>query len=124
MTDQLAGAMAVIAETAVAQLKARKYDQAEVSFRLLIERCGDNAELYTGLGDALAGLGNWGPAEDAFRKATTLDPDCSRIWFNLAYFLAFRQRFKEAKSACQKALDLKPEPENQATVQALMDSLP
>jgi Flp pilus assembly protein TadD len=122
-TGPLDGAMAVILETGTAQLRAKKYQQAEMSFRLLLQHCGDHAGLYAYLASALAGLGKWNAAEDAFRKATSLEPETSHLWYNLAYFLAFRQRMGEAKTACAKALKLGPEPDELAKVKELMERL-
>ncbi len=122
-TGPLDGAMAVILETGAAQLRAKKYEQAEMSFRLLLQHCGDHAELYSYLANALAGLGKWNAAEDAFRKATSLEPDTSHLWYNLAYFLAFRHRTAEAKAACAKALALGPAPDELAKVKELMERL-
>ncbi|MGD0723763.1 MAG: tetratricopeptide repeat protein [Roseiarcus sp.] len=121
--DSIDPALNLILETGESQLRAKQYPLAEVSFRILIERCGDIPGLHAGLAEALAGQGKFDAAESSYRRATTAIPDVAELWYDYAFVLARQQKYIDARRACSKALELKPDSQTVQSVQRLMKQL-
>jgi tetratricopeptide (TPR) repeat protein len=58
------------------------------------------------LGVILLLLGEAQQAEDAFRRALDMDPECARFWFNVGYIMDETGRKKKAKEAYMHAVRL------------------
>lgn len=121
--ESLDQALNVILDTAQSQLQSKQYAQAEMSFRVLIENCGDLPGLHVGLAEALAGLGKYDAAESSYRRATLNITDEPAVWYNYAFVLARQQKFSEAKRACSRVLELKPDPDALARANSMMKML-
>ncbi len=108
--NQLSEAMLSMAETGQHQLRAERYDQAEMTFRILLERfdAGEAARSFflTRLAEALFQQGKFGEAETAFTEATVANPQSPQAWYAMASFLAKREKLPASKQACARALEL------------------
>ncbi len=80
------------------------FDTAIADFRKDIRQNPDEPELHMRLGDALASIGQLGPAAEAFREVVKLDPSNSTAHFNLARALEFQKRYDEAIAAMARAI--------------------
>ncbi|HEX42904.1 MAG TPA: tetratricopeptide repeat protein [Phycisphaerales bacterium] len=72
------------------------FNKAIEDFRKDIEKQPDLVDLWTRLGDALASLGNFAEAEQAFRQAVRLAPMSPSHRFNLARTLEFQGLIDDA----------------------------
>ncbi|HEY3119736.1 MAG TPA: tetratricopeptide repeat protein [Vicinamibacteria bacterium] len=72
-----------------------------------VRRVPASAEAQRGLGEAYAARGD-PRAEEALRRAVTLEPDDYRSWTNLGAFYVATGRMQEAESAMRAAAQLAP----------------
>jgi cytochrome c-type biogenesis protein CcmH/NrfG len=74
-------------------------------------------------GTALARLDRIEPALEAHETAIRLDPRRAEAWLHMAETLGAAGRSKEAISAYRQALDLGPDPEMKALLEARLNRL-
>jgi len=84
-----------------------RYDEAVVQYRHAIALTPDNAALYLNLGAAYSDMGDkhYTEAEEMLRKSIALDPSYA-AYANLGYLYIQQQRYSEAATATEKALEI------------------
>lgn len=85
-------------------LKDHRFAEAELGFRLLVEREPGDAGLLTGWASALAGLGRTGEALAAFDRALAADPLFVPAYHNRGLFHQQQGRRAEAVADYRRAL--------------------
>jgi tetratricopeptide (TPR) repeat protein len=88
---------------AVALEEAGKYAEAAAQYRELSKAHPESAIVWTNYGNAEMQLGASADAEQAFRKALTIDPDSRDAMNNLAWLLYQQKRLDEAETFARKA---------------------
>jgi serine/threonine protein kinase/Tfp pilus assembly protein PilF len=95
--------------TALAEDSRGNRDRAVDAYRNYLERYQDDARAWFRLGWTLmAGLGQYKPAEEAFRRVIAINPRDSSAYVNLASTLSGQQQYKAAREAYQKSFELTP----------------
>jgi TolA-binding protein len=89
---------------AVALEDAGKYADAARAYRAILVQHPDSLLAWTNLGNAEMQLGNRAEAEEAFRKALTVDATARDALNNLAWLLYESKRYDEAESFARKAV--------------------
>jgi tetratricopeptide (TPR) repeat protein/nucleoside phosphorylase len=84
-----------------------QHERAVASFQRAIE-IEENARRWELLGGALAELGRWSEAEEAFRRGVNREPGHSGLLANLGAAVATLGRFAEASELLEKSLRLDP----------------
>lgn len=93
-----------------AQLDAKNYDEAEASFRQIIEAEAPTASKgYEGLALVDIGRKNYDQALEDARKAVELDGENAGAHYVLGLVYAYRQDFKNAAPSLEKAIALNGE---------------
>jgi tetratricopeptide (TPR) repeat protein len=87
-------------------LAEQKFEEAQVAYRRAITLDTHNSESYYGLGECLTKLGQLEEAISAYRQAFQLIQ--AKKNFELGMLLLQQQRFDQALSCYQKALELRP----------------
>ena len=88
-------------------LDHRRYDESVAQYRHAIELTPDNAALYLNLGAVYSDMGDkhYAEAEQMLRKSIALEPTYP-AYANLGYLYLQEQKFAEAATATEKALQL------------------
>jgi tetratricopeptide (TPR) repeat protein len=86
--------------------KARKYEAAVDGYRTALSRWPQNFTAVMGLGNSWYALGNLGASEEAFRRATRIEPPLGAAFNNLAHVLLDLGRRDDALAAARRAVDL------------------
>jgi tetratricopeptide (TPR) repeat protein len=86
----------------------RHYSDAAARFREAVHDDPQSLQAHADLGLALARMGVWDGAIEAYRSATVLDPRNSVLHSNLSSVLASANRVDEAESEASIALKLDP----------------
>lgn len=81
-----------------------KYTEAAAKYHLILRMHPDSVVAWTDFGNAQAQLGNAGEAEQAFRRALSLDPNSRDALNNLAWLLYQQKRLDEAEPLARKAV--------------------
>jgi len=83
------------------------YERAEQ----LVEDTADSQEVWPHMLHGIASrlLNRWDKAEQAFRKATELNPDFIDAWLELTWSLASLGRLEEAEACARRALKIQPQ---------------
>ncbi|HVR41065.1 MAG TPA: tetratricopeptide repeat protein [Thermoanaerobaculia bacterium] len=81
-----------------------KYALAANAYREILDQHPDSVVVWTNLGNAENQLGRRVAAEEAFRKAITLDATAADALNNLAWMLYEEKRFDEAEPIARKAV--------------------
>ncbi len=81
-----------------------KYAEAATRYREILASHPDSSVAWTDLGNAEEQLGHRAEAEEAFRKALTIDPVSRDALNNLAWLLYRQKRLDEAESFARKAV--------------------
>jgi TolB-like protein len=89
---------------------ARHLDAAEEAARCALELDPENASATVALGNVLRDRWDWEPAEAAYIRALTLDPDNFEAHQQYAEFLAYVGRTGEALRSARRALALDRSP--------------
>jgi tetratricopeptide (TPR) repeat protein len=89
---------------AVALEDAGKYADAASAYRTILAQHPESLLAWTNLGNAETQLGNRAAAEEAFRKALTIDATSRDALNNLAWLLYESKRYDEAESLARKAV--------------------
>jgi tetratricopeptide (TPR) repeat protein len=89
---------------AVALEDEGKYADAADRYRAVVQRHPDSALAFTNLGNAEAKLGHAAQAEEAFRKALSIDLTSRDALNNLAWLLYENHRLDEAESLARRAI--------------------
>jgi tetratricopeptide (TPR) repeat protein len=89
--------------TAIALEEEGKYADAAARYRDVLAAHPDSIVAWTDLGNAEMQLGNVDQAEQAFRKALTLDVNSRDALNNLAWLLYQQKRLEEAESLARRA---------------------
>lgn len=97
----------------IIQYKARRFAQAEKTFRALLtggaESLAESSSYHYYLGSIYLDQQKYDKAEEAFRKAIELDPTNDSALNALGYMLADRNiKLTEARDLIEKALSLRP----------------
>ena len=90
-------------------VKEKKYEEAEKSFKKVIELNPDNARAHNIRGTLVQILGKLDEAEESYRKAIELKPDYAEAFFNLGNEQNRLARLDEAEASLKKAIELKPD---------------
>ena len=91
-------------------LQIRDLEGAEGAYRKAIALAPDAAIAHNGLGALLAdGLGRYGEAIEAFRRALKLDPALLYARSNIAAALSYQRKYAEAIALAQKSLEQTPQ---------------
>ncbi|GAC1437548.1 MAG: hypothetical protein NVSMB68_09460 [Thermoanaerobaculia bacterium] len=90
---------------AVALEEAGKYADAASAYRAILAAHPDATVAWTNLGNAEMQLGDKEKAEEAFRKALTLDGSSADALNNLAWLLFKEQRLDEAEQLAHRAVE-------------------
>jgi len=88
---------------------ARKWQDAEASYRGALDRKRDYAEAHHNLGGALRAQGKLDEAVASYRQSLALRPNHAQTYLNLSNALQARGNLEEAADACQRASELKPD---------------
>jgi Flp pilus assembly protein TadD len=89
---------------AVALEDQGKYANAATAYRSILAAHPDSSLTWTDLGNTEVQLGDRVNAEDAFRKALSLDPTSADALNNLAWLLYQEQRLDEAEQLAHRAV--------------------
>ncbi len=89
---------------AVALEDTGKYADSSRAYRAILVQHPDSLLAWTNLGNAEMQLGNRAEAEEAFRKALTVDATSRDALNNLAWLLYESKRYDEAESFARKAV--------------------
>jgi tetratricopeptide (TPR) repeat protein len=84
-----------------------RYSEAEQAARRSLDLAPSDA-VWHNLGSILGRQGRWLEAEEAFTKATTLDPNFARSWDRLGRVQVMLGKFQEAERSCRRAIELEP----------------
>jgi Flp pilus assembly protein TadD len=98
--DPAAGAL----RAAVALEDAGKYADAENAYRTILSQHPDSPIAWTNLGNTEVQLGDKAKAEEAFRKALTIDATSADALNNLAWLLYQEKRLDEAEELARRAV--------------------
>ena len=114
-------------------IRLQRVDEGTAELEKAAQMAPDNAgTYYFNLGATMVNTGNTQGAIDAFRKATTAQPDFANAYYQLATVLVGTAQMKEDGSiipaegtveAYQKYLDLDPQGPYAASAQAMVQSL-
>ena len=91
-----------------ALMNEKKYEEAERSFKEIIELESGNAVIFNSLGLAIYSLGRLDEAEVNFKKAIELNPNSVHAYINLGSLLNELKRSEEAEACLRKAIELNP----------------
>jgi tetratricopeptide (TPR) repeat protein len=69
---------------------------------------GSSAATWFNHGYLLETVERWDDAQEAFRRATEIDPKLDRAWYGLGLVLIRQQRFDEAVAALKRNTELQP----------------
>jgi tetratricopeptide (TPR) repeat protein/predicted Ser/Thr protein kinase len=95
--------------TALAEDSRGNRERAVDAYRNYLERYQDDGRAWFRLGWTLmAGLGQYKPAEEAFRRVIALNPRDSSAYVNLASTLSGQQQYAAAREAYQRSFDITP----------------
>jgi hypothetical protein len=83
-----------------------RWNDTALAYDMALTRWPKSLAARMGLGNSRYALGDLHGAEEAFRQATRDHPDAAVAYNNLALTLADQQRWQEARSAAQRALDI------------------
>ena len=89
---------------AIALEEEGKFADAAAKYREILAAHPTSVVALTDLGNAEVQLGDRAAAEDAFRKALTLDPNSRDALNNLAWLLYQQKRLDEAESFARRAV--------------------
>lgn len=103
-------------------LVQHRFAEATVAF-VQAEQLGGGLPALLGLGESLAGRGDWAGALQTWYRALALAPDDARVYVALARGSAAQGRFARATEALWRALGLRPEPALAAEAHALLGRL-
>ena len=90
-------------------IKEKKYEEAEKSFKKVIELNPDNAQAHNIRGTLVQILGKLDEAEESLKKAIELKPDYAEAHYNLGVILHQPGRLIEAEASYKKAIDFNPD---------------
>ena len=96
----------VYLEAAVGLERAQRFAEAALSFEAATSRWPTSLVAWMGLGNARYAQGDLAGAEDAFRRATSSNPDAPVAFNNLALVLWEQGRREQALEAVERALEL------------------
>ena len=95
--------------TALAEDSRGNRQLAADAYRNYVDRYKDDARAWFRLGWTLmAGLGQYKPAEEAFRRVIAINQHESSAYVNLASTLSGQQQYEAARDAYQKSFELTP----------------
>jgi serine/threonine-protein kinase len=95
----------------------------EREFRRVLQRSPNNAAAKNGLCLSLLAQGRFADAEETCQQALLLDPLLTNLWFNLGRITTGMGRYKEAREAFRKGLELQPNASRFHTYLATLDIL-
>ena len=98
-----------ILQQAIASHKEGKIEEAEKSYKKVIELKPDFPEVHNNLGNILFELSKIDEAEASIKKAIELRPDYAEAHYNLGITLQNLGRLDEAEKSYKKAIELKPD---------------
>jgi superkiller protein 3 len=87
----------------------RRYEEAERTWRRVLEIDPNNADAYVGLGNALYYQGKLEEAISAYGRAIELNPQDAIAYYNLGNALRNQGKLEEAISAYGRAIELNPQ---------------
>jgi|GEM_PF-2450105 len=89
----------------------REFEKAASDLEYALEIDPQYAEAWNNRGNILTALGtdNLDDAIISYKRATEIDPDFAEAWYNYGNSLSQQGRYKEAISACDKAMALNPQ---------------
>jgi Tfp pilus assembly protein PilF len=90
---------------AVALEEEGQHEAAALEYRRILESHPDSVIAWTNLGNAEMQRANKAAAEEAFRKAISLDGTAADAMNNLAWLLYEQKRFDEALALARRAVD-------------------
>ena len=93
-------------QSVVALEQLARWQDAASAYAAALKRWPKSLGAQMGLGNSRYALNDVRGAEAAFRKATQDHPDAAPAFNNLAQTLADQQRWKEARTAAARAIDL------------------
>jgi tetratricopeptide (TPR) repeat protein len=92
---------------AVAPLeRLARWPEAATAYNTALKRWPKSLAAQVGLGNSRYALGDVSGAEEAFRQATQEHPEAAVAFNNLAQALADRNKWPEARTAAQRAVEL------------------
>jgi hypothetical protein len=92
---------------AVAPLeRLARWPEAATAYHTALKRWPKSLAAQVGLGNSRYALGDVSGAEEAFRQATQEHPEAAVAFNNLAQALADRNKWPEARTAAQRAVEL------------------
>ena len=99
---------AVAIDHANAERDAKRFGEAEQSYRLASSLDPQNASAQAGLGNVYFDQARYSIAAEAYEKAISVDPDDAQVYANLGYSYAQLKRWNEAIKALQESVRLEP----------------
>ena len=92
-----------------ALVNEKRFEEAEISYKKVIEQKPDFAIAHNNFCFLLQTLGRYDEAEASARKAIELKPDYIDAYYNLGVSLSNLDRLDEAEANYRKAIELKPD---------------
>ena len=102
----------------------KRFGEAIVAYRKLLELTPDDADTLNDLGLSLFYAGRTGEALAALEQGVALEPGFQRIWLTLGFVRLQAGRIEEARAAFQACLDLDPESPIAKEARRLLGTLP
>lgn len=90
------------------QLTMGNTEQAEAIFSKIIQKYPTSAPCHTALGQTYKRLGKFDAARAEFVKATALDPNYAKAFYELGSLEEFDKHWAEAATAFERYLQLEP----------------
>lgn len=90
------------------QIRLRRFEEAEQTFRFLLEQHPNHPIALQGMGIACLGQGQGEKAEALFRQALDQDPELAEVHANLGLLLTRQNRLEEAVEHYRQALAARP----------------
>ena len=90
-------------------VEKKKYDQAALFLKGVIEKDGMDFQAWTALGSVYLAQQKFEDAEEAYLKAIELKPTATRSSLNLGRLLSSRKKYEEAIEPLTRVVELQPD---------------
>jgi tetratricopeptide (TPR) repeat protein len=94
---------------ATAYYYAKKYEEAEKEFRVVLQINPDDATAHSNLGVLLEDQERYDEAEKEYKEAIRIDPDDAVVHYNLGILLKELERYDEAEKEYKEAIRIDPD---------------
>ncbi|MDX1592827.1 MAG: tetratricopeptide repeat protein [Gammaproteobacteria bacterium] len=105
----LADDPAALSDQADDLLTQKRYGEAVVAYRKLLDLAPGNVETYNDLGLALFYAGRSGEALEVLEAGAAREPDFQRIWLTLGFVQLQLARVEQAREALETCIEIDPD---------------